>query len=552
MPIRPQDLVTGSDDEEGMESTMRFAPGSRLGDFEILERLGLGAMGEVYRARDLKLGREVALKTVRSPERASDTVLARFRREAQALAAVNHPNIAAIYSLEETPECMFLVMEMVPGQTLTDVMRSGLLPPRLIVDLALQIADGLAAAHNKGIVHRDLKPSNIKITPEGRVKLLDFGLAKSLLGTPWGEETRADPGHHVTQEGVILGTPAYMSPEQAAGKPVDKRTDIWSFGVMLFEMCAGVLPFTGETTLSTIALVLEREPDWNRLPRATPQRLRDLIHRCLRKDPARRLQDIGDARLELEALREVLEPSGPVNLSRIGTGETSRAGPLDQTELLSAPGQAGSRLDQPVTSPQRASGDVETAELRKPAPPTQIPHETQPKTSKKLPWALQAGLYSVLGILVLVLGYAVYDLLAPRDQLAVLAVAIPRNAPKSLEFFAEDFRNELIRALQASPGVTASRRQVTRAGAILAGKPPSELGRELGAAWLLSTDITNAPGGFEMKVSFVDPKQPRTLWSKTYKLDLQLDDAQAMAAWRKEAVADIVSGLETALKSKAP
>lgn len=535
-----------------MENTMRFAPGSRLGDFEILERLGLGAMGEVYRARDLKLGREVALKTVRSPERASDAVLARFRREAQALAAVNHPNIAAIYSLEETPECMFLVMELVPGQTLTDLMRSGLLPPRLIVNLALQIADGLAAAHNKGIVHRDLKPSNIKITPEGRVKLLDFGLAKSLLGTPWGEETRADPGHHVTQEGVILGTPAYMSPEQAAGKPVDKRTDIWSFGVILFEMCAGVLPFTGETTLSTIALVLEREPDWNRLPRATPQRLRDLIQRCLRKDPSRRLQDIGDARLELEALREVLESSGPADLSRIGSREPIRAAPLDPTELLSAPAQAAIRSEQPVTSPQQASGDAETAELRKPAPPTQIPHETQTESKKKLPLALQAGLYSVLGILILVLGYAVYDLFAPRDRLVVLAVAIPRAAPKSVEFIAEDFRNELIKALQASRDVTAGRREVTRAGAILAGKPPSELGRELGAAWLLAADITMNREGFDLKVSFVDPKLSRTAWGKTYRFDLEPDDAQAVAAWREEVVADVVSGLETVLKSKAP
>ncbi len=535
-----------------MENTMRFAPGSRLGDFEILERLGLGAMGEVYRARDLKLGREVALKTVRSPERASDTVLARFRREAQALAAVNHPNIAAIYSLEETPECMFLVMEMVPGQTLTDLMRSGLLPPRLIVNLALQIADGLAAAHNKGIVHRDLKPSNIKITPEGRIKLLDFGLAKSLLGTPWGEETRADPGHHVTQEGVILGTPAYMSPEQATGTPVDKRTDIWSFGIILFEMTAGVLPFTGETTLSTIALVLEREPDWNRLPRATPQRLRDLIQRCLRKDPARRLQDIGDARLELEALREVLEPGGPADLSRLGIKEPTRAAPLDPTEVLSVPAQAAIRSDKPVASPQRASGDAETAELRTPAPPTQIPPETRPETRKKLPWALHVGLYSVLGILVLMLGYAVYDLFAPRDRLAVLAVAIPRAAPKSVEFIAENLRNDLITALQSSRQLTAGRREVTRAGVILAGKPPSELGRELGAAWLLVTDITMTPEGFDLKVSLVDPKLSRTLWGKTYKFALPPDDNAAVAAWREEAVADIVSNVETVLKSKAP
>ncbi|MCS6975724.1 MAG: serine/threonine protein kinase [Gemmatales bacterium] len=531
---------------------MRFAPGSRLGDFEILERLGVGAMGEVYRARDLKLGREVALKTVRSHERASDALLARFRREAQVLAAINHPNIAAIYSLEESSDCMFLVMELVPGQTLADVMHSGLLPPKSTVQLALQIAEGLAAAHNKGIIHRDLKPSNIKVTPEGRVKILDFGLAKSLLGTPWSEETRADPGQHVTQEGVILGTPAYMSPEQAAGKPVDKRTDIWSFGVMLFEMCSGTLPFTGETTLNTIALVLEREPDWSRLPRGIPQRLRDLIQRCLRKDPARRLQDIGDAALELEAVRDLLEPRSPGDSSRAEARSALRSPALDQTEVLTKPSVVPSVPSSPssVTAPSDPS--AVTTELVQPAPPTQVTAETKSVARRRTHWALQTALYSILGILVVVLAYALYDLFAPRDKLVVLAVAIPGNAPKSVEFLAEDLRNDLFAALTGSKTITAKRRQVTKASAILAGKAPSELGKELGARWLLDTDLTMTKDGLDVKISLVDVKMPKTIYSRTYRYTQPTEDAAALAAWRKEVVAEVVSEVASALESKAP
>lgn len=535
-----------------MENTMRFAPGARLGDFEILEQLGSGAMGEVYRARDLKLGREVALKTVRSPEKASETVLARFRREAQALAVVNHPNIAAIYSLEESEGCMFLVMELVPGQTLAELMHSGLLPPRLTVQLALQIAEGLSAAHAKGIVHRDLKPSNIRITPEGRVKLLDFGLAKSLLGTPWGEETRADPGLHVTQEGTILGTPAYMSPEQAAGKAVDKRTDIWSFGVILYEMCAGVLPFSGETTLNTIALVLEREPDWNRLPRGTPQRLRDLIQRCLRKAPNRRLQDIGDARIELEAVRDILEPArGPDDASRSLARDTARSPPLDATEVLAPSSTVPRRPTPPPPSLPRHDSTSETTELRSsPASPTQV--GDAPKTKHKPNRIVQVGLYSLLGVLVLVLAYALYDLFAPRDRLAVLAVAIPRKAPTAVEALGQQLREDLIAQLSTAPALTRQRREVSRAGVILTGKQASELARELKATWMLSTDVTLTDDALTLKVALVDGKLSRTLWNQTYRHPLPIEDAQMLEGWRKDVVADIVAEVDKALGSRQP
>jgi serine/threonine protein kinase len=290
---------------------MQLVPGSKMGAFQIIGLLGVGAMGEVYRARDLKLGREVAIKIIRQPESASHNMLARFQREAQILAALNHPNIAAIYGLEEYDGVTCLVMELAPGPTLAERLLHGPLTPREMIDVSVQVCDALAAAHEKGIVHRDLKPANLKITPGGKVKILDFGLAKS-VGLVHGESGYESPGAQVTQEGMIVGTPAYMSPEQAAGKPVDKRTDVWAFGCVLFEMCAGRPPFVGESSLSTIALVLERDPDWTKLPKSTHPRIRELLERCLRKEPQRRLYDLGDARLELEETRKEIAKTTPL------------------------------------------------------------------------------------------------------------------------------------------------------------------------------------------------------------------------------------------------
>jgi Tol biopolymer transport system component len=283
---------------------MPISPGTRLGPYEIVAPLGAGAMGEVWRARDPKLDREAALKFL-PPSFAEDSErLARFEREAKVLAALNHPNIAGIYGFHEHQGLRFLAMELVPGEELAERLKRGPMPLDDALDAARQIADALEAAHEQGIVHRDLKPANIKLAPDGKLKVLDFGLAKALetaVASGPGRDAAASPTITSlgTVAGVILGTAAYMSPEQARGKSVDKRSDIWSFGCVLYEMLNGKLAFDGDTISDTMAAVLTRDPDWSALPSTTPKRLVDLLKRCVRKDPRERLRDIGDARIEL-------------------------------------------------------------------------------------------------------------------------------------------------------------------------------------------------------------------------------------------------------------
>ena len=282
---------------------MSLSAGTRLGAFEILAPLGKGGMGEVYRARDTKLEREVAIKVLpdaltQDPER-----LARFQREATLLAALNHPHIGSIYGLEEAEGKPFLVLELAPGEDLSDRIERGPIPVDEAVEIARQIAEALEEAHEKGIVHRDLKPANIKLTQDGKVKVLDFGLAKAYAADETGAtDVSQSPtmSARATAAGLLLGTAAYMSPEQARGKPVDKRADIWAFGVVLFEMLTGENLFSGETVSDTLASILKEEPDWTLLPADTPRKLSDLLHRCLRMDVRNRLHDIGDARIEIE------------------------------------------------------------------------------------------------------------------------------------------------------------------------------------------------------------------------------------------------------------
>ena len=275
--------------------------GAKLGPYEILGPLGAGGMGEVYRARDSKLGRDVAIKVlptnfVNDPER-----LSRFQREARMLAALNHPNIATIHGIEQSDSVRYLVMELVPGETLAGQVSAGALSIEESLKICGQIAEALEAAHEKGVIHRDLKPANVKVTPEGRVKVLDFGLAKASGGDGGLDLSNAVTLTAMgTEEGRIVGTPAYMSPEQARGKPVDKRTDIWAFGCVLYEMLTGKQAFRGETVSDTLAALLEREPDWQALPPVTPAKIRDLLRRCLQKDVNKRCRDAGDVRTEIE------------------------------------------------------------------------------------------------------------------------------------------------------------------------------------------------------------------------------------------------------------
>ena len=276
-----------------LSNLMLLSPGMRLQHYEIIALIGAGGSGEVYRARDTKLGREVAIKVLPDASMADPERRVQIEREARMLAALNHPNIAAIHELEESDGVLWLVLELAEGDTLAERIRRAFqsegtgLPLPDALTIAGQIAEALAAAHAKGIFHRDVKPANIKITPSGTVKLLDFGLA-SIDGT-------------ATVDGeLVAGTPAYMSPEQARGESVDKRTDIWAFGCILFEALSGNRPFAGETLSETIANVLEREPEWDGLLVTTPLKIRDLLSQCLQKNPARRLRDIADAQIVIE------------------------------------------------------------------------------------------------------------------------------------------------------------------------------------------------------------------------------------------------------------
>jgi serine/threonine-protein kinase len=274
----------------------------RLGPYEVVAALGAGGMGEVFRARDLRLGRDVALKVLGERFMLEPQRVARFERETRVLASLNHPNIATLHGVEQIDRTHALVMELVEGETLAERLAHGPMPLRETLDIAEQIAAALEAAHEHGVVHRDLKPANVKVRPDGTVKLLDFGLAKAfgqaLVGSEPGDATATS----LDAAGTILGTPGYMSPEQARALPIDKRTDVWAFGCVLFEMLAGQRAFDGERTSDVIAKVIEREPDYGAIPAATPPRLVRLLRRLLAKDPRQRLRDCGDARLELQEL----------------------------------------------------------------------------------------------------------------------------------------------------------------------------------------------------------------------------------------------------------
>src|SRR5262245_16956688 len=265
---------------------MSLSVGTKLGPYQIEAAIGAGGMGEVYRARDTKLNRDVALKVLPSAFASDTERMARFQREAHLLASLNHPNIAAIHGLEESSGVRALVMELVEGPTLADRIGQGPIPLDEALPIARQIAEALEYAHEKGIIHRDLKPANVKITAEGVVKVLDFGLAKAAEGTVTSMSPADSPTLTLaaTQGGVILGTAAYMSPEQAKGKAVDRRGDIWAFGCVLYEMLTGQLAFKGETVTDTLATVLRAEPEWNELPASTPAAIQKLLRRRLEKD----------------------------------------------------------------------------------------------------------------------------------------------------------------------------------------------------------------------------------------------------------------------------
>ncbi|HCO96855.1 MAG TPA: hypothetical protein DIU00_23435 [Phycisphaerales bacterium] len=286
--------------------------GKQIGSFEIVKIIGRGGMGVVYLARDTKLKRSVAVKSIPATLAGSSTTRTRFRREAELLASLNHPNIAVIHDIiEQDDRSGHLVLEYIDGETLTERIVREPLSVNEALSIGKQIAEAVSAAHKKGIVHRDLKPGNIKITPEGRIKVLDFGLAKASVSQAKSDEiTETHPGR-------VIGTPAYMSPEQARGNETDHRTDIWSFGCIMYQMLTSRLPFEGDTATDTLARIIEREPDWNALPKQIPSNIRTLLKRCLDKDPDRRLGDISDAAFEISTTLSTQPIPLPVRLRRM-------------------------------------------------------------------------------------------------------------------------------------------------------------------------------------------------------------------------------------------
>ena len=288
---------------------MPLTPGTTLGPHSVTAKIGEGGMGEVWQARDTKLDRDVALKVLPEAFTSDPDRLARFEREAKVLASLNHPNIGSIYGLEEAEGVRALVLELVEGPTLADRITQGAIPLDEALPIAKQIAEALEAAHEQGVIHRDLKPANIKVKDDGTVKVLDFGLAKAFQPDASDSNMSMSPTISLTaaatQMGMVIGTAAYMAPEQASGKPVDKRADVWAFGVVLFEMLTGIRPFVGDDLSKTLARVIDRDPDWSALPNGMSPVLRGFLHGCLAKDPKDRVRDIGDVSLVLRGTIDV-------------------------------------------------------------------------------------------------------------------------------------------------------------------------------------------------------------------------------------------------------
>ena len=451
--------------------------GRQVGCYQVISSIGAGGMGEVYRAHDTKLGRDVAIKVlpsnfVHDPER-----LARFQREARMLASLNHPNIATIHGLEQSNSVHFLVMEVVPGETLAERLRVGAVGIEEALKIGEQIAEALEAAHEKGVIHRDLKPANVKVTPEGRVKVLDFGLAKAFAGDGGLDLSNAPTLTAMeTEDGRILGTPAYMSPEQARGKPLDKRTDIWAFGCVLYELVTGRQAFRGDTLSDMIAAVLEREPDWGALPAATPEKFRRLMRRCLQKDPQRRLRDLGDARIEIE--------------------ETLAA-------FANAKNNAG----------RRSRREVPARRARAQSAPTDA------SEASERPRGGRAGLViAAVGLmLVLVTVGWVYRFAARGETIDSVAVLpfVNASGDQTTEYLSDGITESLINSLSKLPNLKIkSRDSVFR----YKGKEtdPAEVARQLGVRAIFKGRLTQRGDTLAISAELIDGRNDDHLWGQQY------------------------------------
>jgi TolB-like protein len=472
--------------------------GSRLKHYEIITLLGAGGMGEVYRARDLTLGREVALKLLR-PDVADDPQqLARFEREARLLAALNHPNIATLFEFVNDPGMRFLVLELVPGLTLAERFHAGPIPLLDALATCAQIAEALEAAHDKGIIHRDLKPANVKVTPEGRVKILDFGLGK-IAGDdyPSAFADAANWGLERTRIGVVMGTPPYMSPEQTRGEPLDKRTDIWSFGCILYEILAGRRAFAADSISDTLHAIVAREPDWAALPAGVPPRIRTLLERCLAKPLHARLDDIGEARLVLHETARQL----------------ARSPASTDTVLLPAP---AATVAPPVTLPAPT------------LPPPVRPAATLPALARS---AFRGVLLGLL-VIALFLGGAGVLLFTPLGDrligrsppdrpitaLAVVPFRVVGESDPELDAFARNLSATVPHLLAGVPRLHVREVPADPAASIAA---PRQIGQEFGAHAVLVGEVEKRGGILTIYLDVIDVATNTPRWSRRIERPLQ-------------------------------
>ena len=452
--------------------------GRQLGSYHILDLLGVGGMGEVYRAHDTRLGRDVAIKILPRALAADPDRLARFQREARTLAALNHPHIGAIYGLEDASGVPALVLELIAGETLADRLCRGPLPIAECLSLARQIAEALEAAHERHIVHRDLKPANIKVTPDGVVKILDFGLAKALAGDAAPFDSSESPTITAagTHDGVILGTAAYMSPEQARGRPVDRRADLWAFGVVLYEMLTGRRAFEGESVSDTLSHVLTKEPDWSALPADTPASIRTLLRRCLAKDRKQRLDSATVARLDLDDASE--SPQTEARASGVTRARRVLPWSLFATATLAAIWAIWPRTEPPL------AGDVIYADIG-------LPGEVEPMvvTSSSAALAPDGRSVAVVGVKDGVRRVFVRRINGPEF------VEVPGSAGANSVAFSPDRRNVAFISANATLTIASlvdqQRRDVASGVDLTLGLAWSEVGvvfTRSGALWIVSPE----------------------------------------------------------------
>jgi len=484
-----------------------LSAGTRLGPYQVLSALGAGGMGEVYRATDTKLKRQVAIKVLPAAVTADHDRLARFQREAEVLASLNHPNIAAIYGLEDAGDVRALVLELVEGPTLADRIAAGPLPIAEALPIARQIAEALEAAHEQGVVHRDLKPANIKVRADGTAKVLDFGLAKALDST-------ASSGAHavnsptitspaMTAQGIILGTAAYMSPEQARGQAVDRRTDIWAFGAVLYEMLTGRQPFTGETISDVVASVLRQDIEWTWLPAGTPEAVRHLLSRCLDRDVKKRLQAIGEARLVLEGAIAGRLSDPPSTLAKLHTGVSpAKQSPGRATAMRAALTAAGILV---------AIATVAVVMWRR------GPSDADPKTSAARP---------------------------TTRSIAVLPF-VNGSGTADDEYVADGITDELIAGLGKVPGLHVAARSSVFS---FKGQKTEvrEVARRLGVETVLEGTLRRSGKRLRVTASLVNAGDGLQLWSSTYQ-----NDGGDTFAVQDEVTRGVVSGLALQLGGTA-